>query len=109
MLSCNFLFSKKSQAPQVFNENVFTLFAAPLVSAADNSPTDFEADVFSFLTLLVQLHMLDTIACVILWYVAYVTVLEMNKCGFKCCCRNGREMASNRQATGTMGDRKYHR
>ena len=39
-----FLFSKKIQAPQVFNENVFTLFGAPLVSAADNSQTDFEAE-----------------------------------------------------------------
>ena len=39
-----FLFSKKSQAPQVFNENVFTLFAATLVSAADNSQTDFKAE-----------------------------------------------------------------
>jgi len=33
----------------------------------------------------------------------------MNKCGFKCCSRNGREMASNRQATVPMGCRKYHR
>ena len=44
MLSFSFLFSKKIQAPQVFNENVFMSFAAPLVSAADNSQTDFEAE-----------------------------------------------------------------
>ena len=44
MLSCNFLFSKKIQAPQVFNENVFTSFAVPLESAADNSQTDIEAE-----------------------------------------------------------------
>ena len=44
MSSCIFLFSKKSQAPQVFNENVFMSFAAPFVSAADNSQTDFEAE-----------------------------------------------------------------
>ena len=44
MLSFSFLFSKKIQAPQVFNGNVFMSFAAPLVSAADNSQTDFEAE-----------------------------------------------------------------
>ena len=44
MLSCNFLFSKKCQAPQVINENVFMLFTAPLVSAADNSQTVIEAE-----------------------------------------------------------------
>ena len=44
MLSCNFLFNKKSQAPQVINKNVFILFTALLVSAADNSQTGFEAE-----------------------------------------------------------------
>ena len=44
MSSCNFLFSKKSQALQVFNENVFMYLAAPLVSPADNSQTGFEAE-----------------------------------------------------------------
>ena len=44
MVSFSFLFSKRIQAPQVFNENVFMLFATLLVSAADNSQTDFEAE-----------------------------------------------------------------
>ena len=44
MLYCNFWFTIKSQAAQVFNESVFTLFAPPLLSAAENSLTDFEAE-----------------------------------------------------------------
>ena len=44
MSSCDFLFSKKSQALQVFNENVFMYLAAPLVSPADNSQTGSEAE-----------------------------------------------------------------